>query len=120
MPRTVPNWLPGEWLPEDKRHPIRPDWPWFRHLTFAEGHAIEIGIGIAVLLYLAATVGELGAAFPILLYTVRVAIGKKREKGKKTECDHTLGIHDIRSDPWYFVMAALVTAGVLLGVLGWP
>lgn len=114
------NYLPGRWLPEDEIHPVRPDLPWLRHLTFAEGHAMEMGIGASVFLYLSAMVGELSVGFFILVALVRVMIGDKRKDEGGTKCDHTLGIHDLRSDPWYFVIAAIVTAGILMTVFGTP
>lgn len=130
---SATSFLPFDVLPEDSHHPVRPDLPFLRHLTFAEGHAIEIGIGVGVVLYVAAGIGMLEAAFPIALGVLRIALGlrrrrsrpkaegrTRRERATNTSCDHTLGIHDIQSDPWYFVIAGLVTVAVLSLTFGVP
>lgn len=120
MPRSAPDWLPGPWLPEDRKHPIRPDLPWFRHLTFEEGHAVEIGLGLALLLYWSQTLGLGGAVFPIAAYLARVALGMKHVHDEDYAADHTLGVHDIASDPWYFIVATVAVYVGLVLVWGIP
>lgn len=120
MSRSVPDLLPGAWLPGDGTHPLRPDAPILRHLTFTEAHAVEMGIGLTVFLYVAVAMGVFASAWPVALFVIRTAVGQKRKQGTSTDCNHTIGLHDIRSDPWYFVVAGFVTAGVLLVVFGTP
>lgn len=102
------------WLPADDDHPPRPDWPIFRHLTFTELHALELGVGMAILVWWARVLGVQGAVFPLALYVARVILGKRREEGDTTPATHTVGLHDIRQAPPYFVVAAIVTITLLL------
>lgn len=116
----VPDWIPGTWLPSDADHPVRPDWPVVRHLTFTELHAMELGVAFAVFLYVAVTIEKLAESWPVVLYVGRVLFSERRAKGGTTKCDHPVGIHDITHDPWYFTTTTLVSLGLLVGTVGWP
>lgn len=109
-----------EMLPGDKEHPPRPNLPIWNHLTYDEAHAMELGVGIAVFVYLAAVSDQLGMAVSILGYIVRMFVGKTRAKYNPKKCDHTLGFHDIKGDPWYFVVAGLLAGAALILVFGIP
>lgn len=97
------------WLPEDDAHPIRPDLPVFRHLTFTEVHALELGAYVGLLAYFGIRVGRGGAVFTLVVAITRFTISSGRAKACRRPDAHRLGFHDVRLEPQYF------GAGVLLG-----
>lgn len=107
----------GLYLPEDDTHPARLDLPVWRHLTFYELHSAELGIGFGAFIVLMIWVGNFEAATPVILIVARVLLGRRRAAGTKTKCNHPPAVHDIRKEPHYFTMAALVTSAMLLALL---
>lgn len=108
--------MPLRWLPEDDSHPVRPDLPVFRHLTFTEVHAIELGAYVGVLGFFALGIGAAGEFFTLLVAIVRFTLsdGKAKESGSKMT--HRMGFHDVRAEPPYF--GAGVLMAFVLAVLG--
>lgn len=96
-------------LPEDDEHPVRPDLPVLRHLTFTEAHALEIGVYLALFLYFGQTIGLGGEAFTVVIAAVRTVISDEKSRGTQTRCDHGVGFHDAREEPPYFGTGAVVT-----------
>lgn len=94
--------MPLAWLPEDDTHPVRPDLPVFRHLTFTEVHSLELGIYIGLFAYFALLVGAAGALVTVLVSIVRFTISDGRAKRGATKATHRIGFHDVRQEPPYF------------------
>ena len=111
--------MPFAWLPEDDTHPIRPDLPVFRHLTFTEVHSLELGIYVGLLVYFGLLVGTAGAMVTLLVSIVRFTISDGKAKGGATKAAHRIGFHDVRQEPPYFgagvvfAFAAAVVVGRL-------
>jgi hypothetical protein len=90
------------WLPEDDKHPIRPDLPVFRHITFTEVHAIELGIYIGLLAYFATQFGYGEAIITLLISITRFTISDGKAKTGSSTAGHRMGFHDVRQEPQYF------------------
>lgn len=108
--------MPIGWLPEDDTHPVRPDLPVVRHLTFTEAHALEIGGYVGVLSYFGVHVNMEGAVFLLLLSIARFVVSDGRASAGATTAVHRMGFHDVRKEPQYFGATVLV-AFVLMVVL---
>jgi hypothetical protein len=91
-----------QWLPGDDRHPIRPDLPVLRHLTFTEVHALELGAYVGLLAYFATRYGYGGEVVVLLLAITRYTISAGRATACRRPEAHRLGFHDVRSEPPYF------------------
>lgn len=104
--------MPLSWLPEDDTHPIRPDLPVVRHLTFTEAHAIELGIYVGLLAYFAVQFGLAGEAITLLIAITRFTISDGKARCGATKSTHRIGFHDVRLEPQYF------GAGFLLAFAG--
>lgn len=98
-----------KWLPETKKRPIRPDLPWLRNLSWVKIHALQIGFGLALIVYWGQLLGRSGAVFGLAVTVAQIMLGVKQKKGNMTKCDHGIGIHDIRKKPWYAISASVVT-----------
>lgn len=99
---------------EDDVHPILAGLPVGRHLTFTRLHALELGLYIGVIAYIAVwlTVPEVIENYPehvfgVLLFGgLRVYHSKWRVGRDGTAADHHLGLHDLVRAP----LSAIVTA----------
>lgn len=112
--------MPFRWLAEDDTHPIRPDLPVARHLTFTEVHALELGLYIGLLAYFGAQAGETGAVVTLLIGIARFVMSDGRARSDRTESTHRLGFHDVRKEPPYFGAGFLLAfAGAAVGVALW-
>jgi len=109
-----------EWLPETETHPLRPDIPLLRHLTWTELHAAALGGSFAVLVYWGMALGRGGVVFGIAVTVAQLILGEKQRKSKRSKCEHRIGVHDIRKEPWYFAASAVVLWIALAGVGGVP
>lgn len=90
------------WREEDDTHPVRPDFPVTRHLTFTEVHALELGAYIGLLVYFGLEV-NLGQEIVVLLIgIVRFTMSDGRAKAGASKVTHRLGFHDVRQEPHYF------------------
>ena len=106
-------------LPETDDRPIRPDLPWLRNLSWTKLHAMQIGFGIALIVYLALSMGEEGVALGLLVLAAQAAFGELQEHSDSL-CEHDIGIHDFIEKPWYALSSGVATY-VALGILwGWP
>lgn len=94
--------MPLKWLEEDDDHPVRPDLPVFRHLTFTEVHALELGAYVGLLAYFAIGVGLEGEVVTLLIGIVRFTMSDGQAKAGSTKATHRLGFHDVRKEPPYF------------------
>lgn len=99
--------MPLRWLEEDDTHPVRPDLPVFRHLTFTEVHSLELGVYLGLLVYFLLNLGGEGAVVTILVGIVHYIIGDGRAKAGATRVTHNLGFHDVRQEPPYFGAGAI-------------
>lgn len=90
------------WLPEDDSHPVRPDLPVARHLTFTEVHALELGIYVGLLSYFAVELGFGGQVVTLLIAITRFTISDGKAKSGATKSTHRIGFHDVRLEPQYF------------------
>lgn len=109
--------MPLRWLDEDDEHPVRPDLPTLRHLTFTEVHAIELGIYIALLAFFAVQTGHTGEIMTLLFGIVRFTMSDGRSKSGASNATHRMGFHDVRAEPQYFgagFLAAYVPATIVL------
>lgn len=111
--------MPLTWLPEDDTHPVRPDLPVLRHLTFTEVHSLELGIYIGLFAYFALLIGSGGVVVTVLVSIVRFTISDGRAKRGATRATHRLGFHDVRQEPPYFGAGVLFAfaAAVVVGQL---
>ena len=94
--------MPLKWLAEDDTHPIRPDLPVARHLTFTEVHSLELGIYIGLLAFFALQFGYGGAIVTLLISITRFTISDGKAKAGATKATHRMGFHDVRQEPPYF------------------
>jgi len=102
--------MPFAWLPEDDTHPVRPDLPVTRHLTFTEVHALELGIYIGLFAFFALQVGYGETIVTLFVSIIRFTMSDGRAKAGATRANHRIGFHDVRQEPPYF------GAGVLLAL----
>lgn len=105
--------MPLRWLPEDDDHPIRPDLPVVRHLTFTEVHAIELGIYVGLLAFFALQFGYGGEVITLLIAITRFTISDGKAKCGATKSTHRLGFHDVRVEPQYFGAGFLLAFGAV-------
>lgn len=103
--------MPLQWLEEDDTHPIRPDLPVFRHLTFTEVHSLELGTYIGAFGYFALQFGYGGELIVLLFGLIRYTMGDAKAKAGKSPVTHNIGFHDVREEPPYF------GAGFIFGFL---
>jgi len=103
-----------EILDADKRHPPRPDTPMFRHLTFTEIHAMELGLYVGLLLVWSMALNKDVMGFGFALVVARKIISHQRKKGSKTACDHELGFHDAVLEPHYFGLPVVIVVGAYI------
>lgn len=108
--------MPLRWLAEDDTHPVRPDLPVFRHLTFTEVHSLELGAYIGLLAFFALRVGAGGELLTLLFAIVRFTMSDGSAKAGATKATHRLGFHDVREEPPYF--GAGVLFAFALAVVG--
>lgn len=109
------------WLPEDETHPVRPDVPVFRHLTFTEVHAIELGVYVGLLAFFGLQFGRGGEVVTLLIAITRFTISDGKAKSGATESSHRLGFHDVRLEPQYFGAGVLLGFAVIsIGTTLWP
>lgn len=95
-----------KWLPGDRHHPPRPDLPVFRHLTYVEIHAIELGAYLGLLI---AWTWHLDTPQTGVVLTVAAArkIMTHRQVSKDV-AEHDIGFHDAVAEPQYFGFTAAV------------
>ena len=112
--------MPFRWLEEDDKHPVRLDLPVFRHLTFTEVHAIELGVYLGLLAFFAVQAGRTGEIMTLLIGIVRFTMSDGRAKSGATKATHRIGFHDVRSEPQYFGAGFLFVYGpAMIGVRVW-
>jgi hypothetical protein len=112
--------MPLRWLAEDEKHPVRPDLPVLRHLTFTEVHAIELGVYIGLLAFFAVRIGRTGEIMTLLIGIVRFTMSDGRAKSGATKVTHRIGFHDVRKEPQYFGAGFLFVFGpAMVGVRVW-
>lgn len=104
--------MPLRWLAEDDSHPVRPDLPVFRHLTFTEVHSLELGAYIGLLAYFAIGIGFEGEIVTLFIGIVRFTMSDGRAKGGSTMANHRLGFHDVRQEPPYFGAGVVLAFGL--------
>ncbi len=116
------------WLAADDAHPVRPDVAVFRHLSYTEVHAIELGIYLGLLAFYALGYGYGGEMVTLLVGITRFAIsdGKSKTQAKPPTATrgrraiHRLGFHDVREEPQYFGAGFLLGLGTLVvGSTAW-
>lgn len=103
-----------KFLDPDRRHPPRPDWPVFRHLTFTEVHAMELGLYFGLFIVWSMVLGTQQMAFGLAAVVARKIVSHRRKKGTSTECDHDVGFHDVVDEPHYFGVPVVVVVAVYL------
>lgn len=110
--------MPLSWLEEDDEHPVRPDLPVARHLTFTETHAIELGGYIGLLAFFGLTLGQGEQILTLLVGVVRFTMSDGRAKGGASKLTHRMGFHDVRQEPQYFGAGFLLAFGLAALVFG--
>lgn len=109
-----------EWLSETDKHPLRPDVPFFRHLTWTELHAALLGAPFGLMVYWSQVLGRSGVAFGLAVTIAQLILGEGQRRSKRSKCEHRIGKHDIEQEPWYFStagVAAWIVSTVVGGVL---
>lgn len=109
--------MPLQWLEEDEDHPVRPDLPVVRHLTFTEVHSLELGAYIGIFGYFAFKYGYGGELIMLLFGIIRYVMGDGRAKAGKSPVSHNLGFHDVRQEPPYFGAGFIAGYVVITGGL---
>ena len=117
---SLPSISDIELLPEGEDHPIRPDLPWLRNLTWVKIHAMQLGFGFALTAYLSLLFGFNGAVVGLLVMVGEFILSERERRDPDSMCDHGLGAHDMREKPWYFLSAAFATYVVMVGLFGSP
>lgn len=118
--------MPLAWLPEDDTHPVRPDLPVTRHLTFTEVHALELGIYIGLFAFFAIQIGYGEAVATLFISIIRFTMSDGKAKAGSTRATHRIGFHDVRQEPPYFgagvllALAVAIAGNGLLRVLDLP
>lgn len=110
IPRT--EIMPLTWLPEDDTHPVRPDVPVARHLTFTEVHALELGIYIGLFAFFALQLGYGEAIVTLFISIIRFTMSDGKAKAGGTRATHRMGFHDVRQEPPYFGAGVLMALAV--------
>lgn len=109
------------WLAEDETHPARPDIPVFRHMTFTEIHAVELGVYIGLFAFFAIRQGYASQVVILLFGIIRYVMGNGKAKAGATNVTHNVGFHDVRQEPQYFGAGFLVAYALLSVVeVVWP
>lgn len=108
------------WLPASDDSPPRPDLPVLRHLTWTELHAAVLGGSFAFLVYWGMVLGRGGVVFGIAVTVAQLILGERQRKSKRSKCEHRIGAHDLRQEPWYFAAAAVVLWIALAAIGGVP
>lgn len=103
-------------LPEDAEHPTRLDLPIWRHLTFVEAHAIELGAGFGIFVVWALVVGDASTVVPLVAMVARKLVSRQRAAGEGTSCEHDIGFHDAVAESPYFVVATVTFAAATYAV----
>ena len=117
---SVGERMPFRWLAEDDEHPVRPDLPVARHLTFTEVHSLELGIYIGLFAFFATRFGYGGEVVMLLFGVIRFVMSDGRAKAGATMANHRIGFHDVRQEPPYFGAGFLLAFGVaLVGIRVW-
>lgn len=108
------------WLLEsDDEHPVRPNLPFLRHLTYDEIHAFQLGIvGLPIGAAYAEGLVELSVWFTVAIMGIVFGISKYEdtENGKR----RAMGV--ISDVPWYFTTSYFTwaMAGVYLSATLFP
>lgn len=110
----------GNWLPGDRYHPPRPDLPVLRHLNWREIHAMQLGGGFGILVYWGQALGQEGVVFSLALIVARIILGERNKRSENNKCEHNLGFHDVRGEPWYFVVTSVLLWAGFSAVAGVP
>jgi hypothetical protein len=100
------------WLPEDDTHPVRPDLPVTRHITFTEVHALELGIYIGLFAFFALQLGYAETIVTLFVSVIRFTMSDGKAKAGGTNATHRMGFHDVRQEPQYFGTGVLLAFGV--------
>lgn len=103
------------WLEEDDDHPVRPDLPVTRHLTFTEVHALELGAYIGLLAYFGIDIGMEAQIVTLLIGIARFTFSDGKAKASQSKLAHRMGFHDVREEPPYFG-AGVIIAFVLTAI----
>jgi hypothetical protein len=106
-----------EWLPETDKNPPRPDVPVLRHLTWTESHAALLGASFGLLVFWGMSRGRGGVVFGLAVTVAQLVLGERQRKSKRSKCEHRIGVHDVREEPWYFTSAG-VAAWIVAAVVG--
>jgi len=104
-----------KWLPASDDSPTRPDVFVLRHITWTEIHTILLGVGFGLLVAWGIVLGQQGAVFGVAVLVAQLILGEGQQRSKKSSCEHRIGVHDVRQEPWYFVTATVVIVGASLG-----
>lgn len=103
-----------KFLEPDRRHPPRPDLPVFRHLTFTEVHAMELGFYFGAFIVWSMALNMQAIAFGLTVVVIRKLVSHRRKNGSKTQCDHDIGFHDAVDESHYFGAPVVLVVGVYL------
>lgn len=106
------------WLESDEEHPVRPNLPFFRHLTYDEIHAVQLGIvGLPIGAAYAEGLVELAVWFTVAVMGIVFGVSKYEQTNGNRRA--TGVIADV---PWYFTTSYFgwVTAGVYLSATFFP
>ena len=125
--RRLTELSPVEWLEPHRRNhdpngyarPLRPDIPILRNLSYIKYHALQIGMFGALFVYWSFSLGYTETGFVVAAFLVRTALGIREKKDPDRKCQHNVGLHDIRTKPWYFASSFLSTS-ILLNLFFGP
>lgn len=114
------EWLPEEVNSDGSGHPIRPDLPWLRNLTWTKIHAMQIGAALGIIIYWGQLLNYGGVVFGLVIISIEIVFGIRQKHSHKTKCNHSVGLHDVRNKPWYATYSAVAIWALLVVVFGLP
>lgn len=109
-----------DFLSETEDRPIRPDLPWLRNLSWTKVHASQIGFTMGIIIYWGQLLNRGGVVFGLTIIVAQYALGLRQKKSLKSNCQHSLGIHDVITKPWYAASFTIITWGILFVLFGTP
>jgi len=102
------------YLPETRDHPPRIDAAVIRHLTWTEAHAALLGVSFGLLVAWGISRGRGGVVFGMAVAIGQLILGEGQRRSDRSKCEHRIGRHDIRQEPWYFTSAAVAVVAAVL------
>ena len=96
--------------------PPRPDLPILRNWSHTKSHAALLGVAVGLLIGFGVLWGEKAAVFGVAAYLTQYVFAERQKRNDNSTVEHGIGAHDVRKKPWYFAVAVVGTAAVIVAV----